>query len=130
MKKSSVLISLLIVLFLMSCGGSPADAVKSEVETFMESVINNNLDAAVKMVQNKMDLAVPDKIENYFRDKTITSYTLIADDDPKAKIAMDRGIATMDAKIEYSGQESTIRFIMGKSDDGKWVISNIMLDLP
>ncbi len=130
MKKVLLLSALFLMPLLLSCGSDPAAAVNAEVKSFMDSVQAGNIDAAVGMVQNKMDMAVPDKIKSYFTDNAVTAYTIIPDDDPKAKAAMDMGMATIDVSLDTAAGKKKVRFIMGKSPDDKWVIKNLMTELP
>lgn len=119
------------ILAWVSCGVDPWQAVQAEVKSFMDQVQSGQLDAAVAMVQNKMDSAVPEKIRLFFTENSAAEYQILpADPDPKAKTALDMGMATVDVSLQLSDSAKTVRFLMGKNDQGKWVIKNIITELP
>jgi hypothetical protein len=106
----------------IACGGSSSEKA---VTAFMDKVKGGDVDGAVALIKNRMDSNVPVKVKEFFTGKKVINYTILKDEDPKAAAAGSAGMAVSEVRIEFAGEERTVKFFL--REDGGWLISNIIL---
>jgi len=93
----------------------------------MNHAKSGNIKTALKLIKNRFDKNINTKISRYFLNKVIVSYSILPDNDPKAKIARQMGSSVVTLEIKFTTGTKKAKFILRKTSNGSWVISNIMM---